>query len=136
MKSNIKFLSQNITSKTKGIIWLTDEDINYSSPGFYEFNYLLDGILLKSFEHHQDKTQKQNFFLGESFGSPLFIGHICYQDKSDLKTVENHFQLANSFLTENDLILVFNKSLNTAKVNILKDLSAKYSQFEFKLLNL
>jgi hypothetical protein len=45
MSLGIKHLSQNITPDTSGIIWLTDDPLDYKTPGVYEFNYLLDGML-------------------------------------------------------------------------------------------
>ena len=63
MSLGIKHLSQNITPDTSGIIWLTDDPLDYKTPGVYEFNYLLDGMLIKSItknsnENHQNSLDQ------------------------------------------------------------------------------
>lgn len=138
MNLGIKHLSQNITPNTSGILWLTDEDLDYKTPGVYEFNYLLDGILIKSISNKTDehKHRKSNFFLGENFGSPLFIGHVKFANKNDLELIYEHFKVAQSFLTENSTIYIYNRSKNTANVNILKELSKKLKQYNFENLNI
>lgn len=136
MDKRIPELSQHITPSTAGIIWFTDEPLKYSSPGVYEFNYLLDGLLVKSLEENTEKPNHSNFFLGESFGIPFFIGHCVIQEKSDFKSVHTHFKLSESFIQENSTVFIYNKSKNTANINVLKELKSTYQKLEFKHLNI
>lgn len=136
MYKAITHLSHFITPETSGIVWLTDEALNYESPGVYEFNYLLDGLLVKAIEENAERNEQRNFFLGENFGAPFFIGHVVVKDKSDIDVIQNHFKLANSFIKENSIIYIFNRSKNTANINILKVLSRQHKNIEFKNLNI
>jgi hypothetical protein len=139
MSLGIKHLSQNITPDTSGIIWITDEDLDYKTPGVYEFNYLLDGMLIKSITKNSSQEQrssKSNFFLGENFGTPLFIGHLKVKDKSDIQTMYDQMNIASPIIKEQSTIYIFNRSKNTANINILKELGKKYQNYTFKNLNI
>ena len=131
----IKHLSQNISPDTCGIIWLTDDKLDYQSPGFYEFNYLLDGSIAKNINSLHSESQTSLFF-GQNFGKSFFISHNIVKDKESLKQMYNVYKVANSALRENEKIYIFNRSKNTANVNILKELSKKYSQYQFENLNI
>ena len=136
MDKRIPDLSQFITPETSGIIWFTDEPLDYSSPGVYEFNYLLDGLLVRSLEENTERTNKSNFFLGESFGIPFFIGHTVIKEKKDFQSIYDHFKISESFIKENSTIYIYNKSQNTANINVLKELKNKFNSIEFKHLNI
>lgn len=136
MDNSISILSQHITPTTAGIFWFTDTPLDYKSSGVYEFNYLLDGLVVKALEENVERNNKSNYFLGENFGNPFFIGHVVVENKSDFHTVYSHYQVAQSFIQENSTIYIYNKSKNTANINILKELKAKYPLVEFKNLNI
>ena len=136
MYKAVTHLSHFITPQTCGIVWLTDESLDYESPGVYEFNYLLDGLLVKAIEENAERSEPSNFFLGENFGSPFFIGHVVVGNKNDLDVVQSHFKLAESFIQDNSIIYIFNRSKNTANINVLKELSKKHKNIEFKNLNI
>lgn len=136
MDKRIPDLSQYITPETAGIIWFTDGPLKYSTPGVYEFNYLLDGLLVKSMEENSEKINSSNYFLGDSFGLPFFIGHCVIEKKSDFDLIHNHFKLSESFIKENSTVYIYNKSQNTANINVLKELKSKYKMVEFKHLNI
>ena len=138
MSLGIKHLSQHITPETSGIIWLTDGDLDYQTPGVYEFNYLLDGMLIKTITKNatNNESNKSNFFLGENFGTPLFIGHLKVTEKSDVKIMYDQMKIAISIIKENSTIYIFNRAKNTANINILKELTNKYKNYTFKNLNI
>jgi len=136
MSLGIHHLSNNLKPDTTGIIWLTDEEINYNSHGAYEFNYLLDGMLIKSISDETKTKSKSHFFLGENFGNPFFIGHVLFDNKDSINIIYDHFKAASSFINENDTIYIFNKSKNTANINILKELSQKFKHLKFENLNI
>jgi len=139
MSLDIKHLSQHITPNTSGIIWLTDEPLDYKTPGIYEFNYLLDGMLIKGMSENiesKKRNEKSNFFLGKNFGNPLFIGHIVVGEKDDVQIIHNHFKVAESFISKDSTIFIFNRAKNTANVNFLKDLGKKYKDYNFENLNI
>ncbi len=116
---NLEHFAKAITAQTGGIVWLTDEELSINSPGVFEFNYLLDGVILKSL-NQKNQNRNQHFFLGENFGKAIFIGHTVFKNKDDLKKINDHFNIASSMLLENSSIFIFNKSRNTANINILK----------------
>jgi len=139
MNFEIKHLSEHITPETSGIIWLTDDFLDYSTAGVYEFNYLLNGMLLKTISQTKEesrKPEKSNFFLGDSFGNPLFIGHAVVKNKDDIKTVYNHFQIATPLIQKKAINYLFNRSKNTANINVLQELAKKFPEWEFKNLNI
>jgi hypothetical protein len=139
MNLGIKHLSQNITPDTVGIIWLTDEHLAYNTPGVYEFNYLLNGVLIKSLTQSTEESQvsqDSNFFLSTSFGNPLFVGHVVVQSKDDIKKMYSHLEIASHLIKENSQVFIFNRSKNTANINIMKSLSEKFKELTFKNLNI
>ena len=139
MNTEIEHLSKNISPNTAGIIWLTDSYLDFKSPGVYEFNYLLDGILLeqialnKEMDHNEKKV---NFFLGNSFGSPLFVSHTVIESKDDLESMYKGLTTASPIIKEGAHIHIFNKSKNTANINVLKELSQRYKEYKFLNLNI
>ncbi|MBD65726.1 MAG: hypothetical protein CME62_11000 [Halobacteriovoraceae bacterium] len=137
MSLGIKHLSDRICSATTGIIWLTDEDIDFNSYGLIEFDYLLDGILMKSLQDQTyEKSEKSNYFLGQNFGHPFFLGHVKVQDKKDLALIDNHLNISEHFIFDQSKVYIFNQSKNTANQNILKILSEKFSKLRFENLNI
>lgn len=136
MKLGIKHLSNNITAETVGIIWLTDEELSYNSPGVYEFNYLLNGTLIKALEKLDQSKQSVNYFLGENFGNPLFIGHAVIHNKDDIRNVYEHLKISTNFINENSQVYIYNRSQNTANLNVLKLLCEKYPNIIFENLNI
>jgi hypothetical protein len=139
LKHSIEHLSKNLSADTFGIVWLTDSTLNYDTPGVYEFNYLLDGILLKRIAQNETlpvEQRKSNFFLGQSFGKPIFISHVLVEHKNDLKLSFNHLDTALPLIEEGSKIQIFNRSKNTANLNVLKEFTNKYKQLRFEILNI
>lgn len=138
MKSNIEYLSRSITPTCSGIIWLTDEHLNQSISGLYEFNYLLDGLLTKSLLDQIEREEKQNnnFFFSSNFGKPFFIGHSVIKGSQDLKQIHENLKLALPLIPEDSEIFILNKSKNTANINIEKELTQKYKNIKFEHLNI
>jgi hypothetical protein len=137
LNPEIEHLSQYINPETRGIIWLTDELLDFNSPGAYEINYLLNGILTKSLADvdHEDK-HSNNFFLGENFGHAFFVAHAVINDKEDIKNLDDTLSLAKPFIQEKNQVYILNRSKNTANINILKDLTKKYPDVSFSHLNI
>ncbi len=131
----LEHFSNSIPVNTGGIIWLTDDPLNLSTPGLYEFNYLLDGMILKSIQYSQT-PKNSHFFLGESFGEPIFIGHIQVGSKDDLKKLNEHLIIAKSTIKTKNTVFIFNKSKNTANINLLKEFRKLYPDYHFEILNL
>ena len=118
---------------------MTDDFISLRSQGLYEFNYLLNGILIENLNStvQKDKiTQKQNFFLGNNFENSFFIGHTVIEEKSNIKTIFGQLELAKNLIKDDSQIFIFNRSKNTAGVNILKTLMDKYQNIRFANLNI
>lgn len=139
MRKSIEHLSKHISSDTSGILWLTDSTLNYDTPGVFEFNYLLDGILLKRIAQNEElppEKRKSNFFLGQNFGEPIFISHVLVEHKNDLKMSFNHLETAIPLIKNNKTIQIFNRSKNTANINVLKEFTQKYKDLNFEILNI
>ncbi|MEX0799038.1 MAG: hypothetical protein WD025_06320 [Bacteriovoracaceae bacterium] len=135
--SGIEHLSQLINPNTSGILWFTDELLNYESPGAYEINYLLNGILTKSLAKKELEDQySNNFFLGDNFGKPFFVAHTVIQEKADFQKVYEILELAKPFIQEKSEIYILNRSKNTANVNVLKELKSKRKNIDFKHLTI
>ena len=137
MNLGIKHLSKSITPNTTGILWLTDEPLSFKTPGVYEFNYLLNGILIESLSESANRdSPTQSFFLGENFESKIFIGHLVIEEKKNIQNMFALVDLAENLIHEHSQIFIFNRSKNTANVNILKELSQKYPDIVFENLNI
>ena len=139
MNTAIEHLSKHISSDTSGILWLTDSPLDYKTSGVYEFNYLLDGILLKRITQNKNlevENKKSNFFLGQNFGRPLFISHVVINEKRDIDIMYQHIKTALPLIAENSKIHIYNRSKNTANINILKEVSQKFIGHTFQNLNI
>lgn len=139
MNNSIEYLSKNISSDTSGIIWLTDTPLSYDMPGVFEFNYLLDGILLKRIAENENlplEKRKSNFFLGQNFGEVIFISHVLIENKKDLEIVYQHLVTALPLIENENKIKIFNRSKNTANTNVLKEFSNRYKELSFEHLNI
>lgn len=134
----IEHLSHLVSPKTSGIIWLTDSYLGPGLVGIYELNYLLDGLLTKTLSSkHEDRKSKSNFFLAENFGNPFFVGHSVIEKKEDLNNMFVHIDLIKPLFEENTVeIFIYNRSKNTANYNVLKELSGKFKNINFKNLNI
>jgi hypothetical protein len=136
-KGPIDHLSELITPKTAGIIWLTDSPLNSTLTGVYEFNYLTNGLLTKSIQNTENQDKRSNYFLTESFGFPLFLSHQVIDKVEDLKSVYNQLDISKSLVSEDrKLIYLLNKSLNSKNINVLKELIKRYAHLKFEHLNL
>ena len=96
-------------------------------------------MLIKSISQelsHEKKPNRSIFFLGDSFGKPLFIGHVVVSKKEDMKIMHNHFKVAADFIEKHSTIYIFNRAQNTANVNLLKELAHKYKDYKFENLNI
>lgn len=137
MSLGIEHLSESITPQTTGILWLTDTDLEINTPGVYEFNYLLNGILVKNLTEKMTKSHHgTSFYLGDNFGKPLFIGHVVISTKTDVEKMYTHLEVAKSLISDDSHVYIFNRSKNTANINILKSLSEKFKDLEFRNLNI
>ena len=134
-ETGIELLSQRIGPQTAGVLWLTDEALSYDSPGAYEINYLLDGIFVQSLAEKKT-VDSSNFFLGESFGKPFFVGHTIIKDKADFKKVFKSLETAKPFIKNGCQIYILNKAKNTAHINVLKELKNKSPDVVFEHLNI
>lgn len=127
--SSIAYLSSAVTPNCSGIIWLTKDELNFMTPGVYEFNYLLNGQVTKSISN---KSQNGHLFMAQSFGRPFFVSHNLINSKNDFEKVYQHLNVASNILPDNTTVLIFNQTDH----NIEKQLSNKYQQVNFKYLNL
>lgn len=136
-EAGIEHLSQLISPETRGIIWLTDEFLNYDSPGAYEINYLLNGAFTKTLANQEKGHESDsNFFLGDNFGKPFFVSHTKVSNKEDFNKVFKGLEVAMPFLFAGSQVFILNKSKNTSGINVLKELQKKRKDIEFDHLNI
>ncbi len=136
-KGPIDLLSELISPQTAGVIWLTDSPLKSTLTGVYEFNYLTNGLLTKSIQNIENQNNRSNYFLTESFGSPLFLSHQVIEKPEDLNSVYNQIEISKSLLSEErKLIYLFNKSLNSKNIKVLKELIKRYAHLQFEHLNI
>jgi hypothetical protein len=138
VNTDIEHLSHLVSPTTSGIIWLTDDELGPNLVGIYELNYLLNGLLTKTLSTKQDSNfSKSNFFLAENFGNPFFVGHTVVKSKEDINIMYKHVELIRPLFQNKEIeIFIFNRSKNTANVNVLKELSHKFKDIHFKNLNI
>lgn len=138
MKTGIEHLSHLVSPKTSGVIWLTDDYLGPSLIGLYELNYLLNGLLTKTLSSNvEEQVSKSNFFLAENFGNPFFVGHSVITNKDDLKNMFKHIELSTPLFEQGNIeVFIYNRSKNTANYNVLKELSNKFKEINFKNLNI
>lgn len=137
MTNPIEHLSRLITSETVGIIWLTDIALNSELQGVYEFNYLTNGLLTKSIQSKDEKTENANFFISESFGKSFFLSHLVIESSSDIKKMYNHMELAKPLIDDTiSLVYIFNKSSNTKGIKVIKELTKRYPGITFENLTI
>lgn len=133
----IEEFSQRINTDTVGILWLTDATLAYDSPGAYEINYLLDGVLTQSLAAQtpgeEAAESSSNFFLGKSFGMPFFVGHVVFKSKKDLDKILKALETAKPFIQENKQVYLLNNSEAASSQSILKDIQKKYSDVSFEI---
>lgn len=133
----LELLSEQVSPQVAGIIWLTDELLDYEIPGFYEVNYLLDGILLQTLRQSPEEDRNaQNLFIGKSFGHPFFVFHSVVDDANSFKRIVKEFNVTAPLLKEHKRVYILNRSKNTANIHVLKDFAKSYSTLEFEHLNI
>ena len=139
MESKIDFLSKTITPNCAGIIWLTQEEIDFTSPGVYEFNYLLNGLITKSISNN---LRSGHLFMAENFGRTFFIGHNIVKESSELENVYQHLNVVKNLIPQDSTVLIFNpenkqtnknQSLNKALAKKFENINFKYLNFETKV---
>ena len=129
-------VSKQIGPNARGIIWLTQELLSYDSPGAYEINYLLDGILAPLLDpHEREDKHANNFFLGESFGRPFFVVHSVVQEPRDFGKILETLELAKTCLDENSQVYLLNASNRVDTAKALDELRKTHEQVDFQAYN-
>ena len=141
MSLSIERLSKIITPDTSGIIWITDSPLTTQLNGVNEFNYLTNGLLVKSIQEQKESNRSNHFFITDSFGSPFFVSHLSknkdLKPKDLYQKVYNQVEIAKPILSKDDCIIyVYNKSTSTDGLDLLKELSKRYNNIKFNELSL
>ncbi|MDA8791885.1 hypothetical protein N9N67_01495 [Bacteriovoracaceae bacterium] len=119
--SNHQFYSQ-FDYKTRGIVWITQEPINFSTPFLYEINYLLDNLFLKSLrDPDKAKKNKSNLLWAKCFGQDFFVSHLVQDPKNMLNSLNIHLNIAASRLANDEKIAyLIEPEINNRKESIKK----------------
>lgn len=135
-ENNLEHLFDAIKPECSGIIWITDEALNYKLSGVYEFNYLLNGLLGQSISRENYSPSNGNhFFLSQNFGKTFFISHWSDLNDNSLKEVKLQFKNIESSLPKPSEIFVYSTSQKIKEEQIIKNLTQTFTDYTFKKLN-
>lgn len=111
--------------QTSGIIWITENSLNYETKGVYEINYLLNGLLIQSLASGLSHPEK-NLYLSENFGAPFFVIHHSGQS---LDGLYNNLSLVETNLSQKTEILFVAERRSENIIKAYEKLAKKYSDY-------
>ena len=125
-------LLDSFTPEFLGIVWVTSGPISRERRYFNEVNYLLDGLLLNSFEVEPNKNENHfELFVGKNFGRDFFLAHMVYEDQFPFQKIDKFYQIIRAHIqTERRKTILLGE---TSKLN-LKDwdkLKRRFNNLEF-----
>lgn len=130
-KINIKptDIKKVINHNCVGVVWLINAPLTISTKGFYELNYLLDGLLVNSLKAENEK-QDYHLFLSQNFGTDFFVAFANIQSCS-VDQIYNLINIGLDLVPDNNTVYCLTETgVNLA--HILK----KYKQYNFKILEM
>ncbi len=139
MSTNTK-TSPNIldqfTPEVLGIFWVTSAELSRELAGFDDFNYLFDG-LLSQYLYGQETTSNQHahIFFTQNFNNKVFLAHLRTKDltKSQISgDIDEQVALIEAKNPARKTILILDKTSD----EWMPELKKRYSQFEFKALDI
>jgi hypothetical protein len=131
MQENQLKLLEKFDNSILGLIWITKEPLS-ARPLFFEaINYLLDGMLTvhnnRAIENESLAQNSKSFFIGTSFGKPIFISHLV---ESSQKLKEEAFELtelASKSPQGRSTFLI----LESAQIKLSQKLASKFQDLKF-----
>ena len=95
-------IRKEVTPLTKGIIWLTSDEVSVQNSNYQDVDYLLDGLLtanLKATNHVSSRV-----IVGRNFNQSLFVMIVKELKASELDSYLSLFK--NELNTENDILVL------------------------------
>lgn len=97
----INILSQ-VTPLTRGLLWLTNGEIDKDKTFYKDVDYLLNGLLTATLR--SSATNGAYVLVSENFGTPFYV---IVGSTSHEKDIRNYFDLVRPQLSgENNLLLI------------------------------
>ncbi len=131
MQTNQSKLLDRIEPSILGLIWVTREPLSKRPYHFDTIDYLLEGMLTT---HNNKEAQNKNtygnnksFFIGTSFGKPLFISHLLESSHKLKEEVYELTELATRKSLGRSSFLVIEPS----QLNLSQKLSSKFKDLNF-----
>jgi hypothetical protein len=106
-------LLSHITPLTRGVIWLTKNEIHPDDENYRAIDYLLDGLLTARLKNETASTH--HVLLGSSFGRPLYVYIFNEIKEAELKS---YLDLLSPLLTDENDVLVIDET--SGLENLLK----------------
>lgn len=129
-------LIETIGPESAGILWVSQGDVDLTSPDMHQLNYLLNGLLGQTLKTDQTKVPNgQHFFLGENFGTPFFVALINLQQCDFNKTSSMYLDMVKNLYPSSKKIYLYNQTNQNDLKNGIKYLTKNFGHnFQFELL--
>ena len=130
VKVQLKLLKK-FDNSILGLIWITKEPLSARPFYFEAIDYLLDGMLTvhnnRVIDNEDLKQNSKSFFIGTSFGKPIFISHLVESSEKLKKDAFELTQLASKSPQDRSSFII----LESAQVKLSQQLSSKFLDFKF-----
>ena len=131
MQENQLKLLKKFDNSILGLIWITKEPLSARPFYFEAIDYLLDGMLTvhnnRVIDNEDLKQNSKSFFIGTSFGKPIFISHLVESSEKLKKDAFELTQLASKSPQDRSSFII----LESAQVKLSQRLSSKFLDFKF-----
>ncbi|MBT7610643.1 MAG: hypothetical protein HN576_12865 [Bacteriovoracaceae bacterium] len=131
MQENQLKLLKKFDNSILGLIWITKEPLSARPFYFEAIDYLLDGMLTvhnnRVIDNEDLKQNSKSFFIGTSFGKPIFISHLVESSEKLKKDAFELTQLASKSPQDRSSFII----LESAQVKLSQQLSSKFLDFKF-----
>ena len=133
MVEETSFLQDKISSRTSGILWLTQGDLKEKPKPFYALNYFFDGLLMNYFQRELPSHTMPNLFFTKNFNKNLFLGHYNLSFSTIDKEIGVFLNIVANLTEKNSQILILQP--NNIDEKLIKRIS-RNQFFEFKTFKL
>ena len=131
MQENQLKLLKKFDNSILGLTWITKEPLSARPFYFEAIDYLLDGMLTvhnnRVIDNEDLKQNSKSFFIGTSFGKPIFISHLVESSEKLKKDAFELTQLASKSPQDRSSFII----LESAQVKLSQQLSSKFLDFKF-----
>ena len=105
-------LLSQVTPLTKGLLWLSKEEVTTEMPYYKDVDYLLNGLLTATLKSSA-ASSGGHVLLNENFGQPFYV---LVSNAFSEKEIVSFFELFKSQLNEESNILLIDETEAFAKV--------------------